>query len=102
MRITFALPAASIVLSLAGCVPHKDVAADQIPSLTKLDDVMDVQGTVMDPQFKKMNKGTYTDQDWAGFADAGNRIQATSLKIKDFSKGPDFDTLAMQLNGYAT
>src|SRR5690242_18844823 len=97
MRITFAL----LVLSLAGCVPHKDVAADQIPQLTKLDDVMDVQGTVMDPQFKKMNKGTYTDEDWAGFADAGNRIQATSLKIKDFSKGADFDALALQLNEQA-
>ena len=32
-----------------------------MPKLTKLDDVMDVQATVADPQFKKIGRGSYSD-----------------------------------------
>jgi len=88
-------------LGLAGCVPHRDVAVAEVPKLLKLDEVMDVQSTVADPQFKKIGRPSYGDADWAAFADVGARIQATSLHFKDFSKGPDFDALAMQLNAHA-
>ena len=82
----------------ASCVPHRDLPPDQINQLTKLDDVMDVQATVSDPQFKKAGETSYTDADWAAFADMGNRIQVTSQKIHQFSKGPEFDQLADRLH----
>src|SRR3954447_27041026 len=85
-------------LALAGCFPKRDLPASEVPKLAKLEEVMDVQATVMDPQFKKIGQPTYSDADWAAFADASARVQATSTKIKDFSKGPEFDALAMQLN----
>lgn len=85
----------------AACVPHKDVAAADVPKLAKLDDVMDVQATVADPQFKKIGQGSYTDEDFAAFADVSTRIQATSVKAKDFTKGPGFDKLADRLHDEA-
>lgn len=98
-------PRLVLVLSLAAfaaCVPHRDLPPDQIKSLTKLSDVMDVQATIADPQMKKADKGAYDDADWAAFADVGSRIQVTSTKIKDFSKGAEFDGLANQLNMQAS
>ena len=85
-------------LSLVACVKQRNLSTDEIPKLTKLDDVMDVQSTIADPQFKKIGQATYSDADWAAFADTLARISATSLKIKDFSKGAGFDALAMQLS----
>jgi hypothetical protein len=87
-------------LALA-CVPHRDVPANEIPKLTALKDVMDVQATVADPQMSKAGQASYTDADWSAFADVATRIQATSTKAKDFSKGPEFDQLADRLNGTA-
>ena len=83
----------------SSCVPHRDLPPDQIEKLAKLDDVMDVQATVADPQFKKMDQTAYTDG--AAFADMGNRIQVTSTKIHQFSKGPEFDQLADRLHAGA-
>jgi hypothetical protein len=80
------------------CAPKKNTPLEDIPKLTKLSDVMDNQSTVADPQFKKIGAASYGDADWAEFADAGTRLQATSAKIKDFSKGPEFDALALRLN----
>ena len=62
---------------------------------------MDVQATVADPQMSKAGQASYTDADFAAFADVATRIQATSTKAKDFSKGPEFDQLADRLNGTA-
>ena len=84
--------------SLVGCVPKRDLPPDQIEKLDKLDEVMDVQATVMDPQFKKIGAASYVDLDWAEFTDASNRLQVTSRKIHQFTKGPEFDKLADQLH----
>ncbi len=82
-----------------GCAPpHRDLPPDQIEKLGNLEEVMDVQATVADPQFKKIDQGSYTDADWAAFADMGNRLQATSKKALSFSKGPEFDAFANQLH----
>jgi hypothetical protein len=86
------------VVLFAACIPKRDLQPDQIDKLAKLDDVMDVQATVADPQFKKVGGISYQDADWAAFADMGSRIQSTSHKILQFSKGPDFDALANQLH----
>jgi hypothetical protein len=89
--------------ALAACgPPHRDVPAAEVPKLTKLADLMDSQATIADPQMKKSGAATYTDADYAAFAEVSNRIQATSLKAKEFSKGPDFDKLADQLHENAT
>jgi cytochrome c556 len=62
---------------------------------------MDVQATIADPQWSKIGKTGYTDADWAALVDLATRIQATSGKAKEFSKGPGFDALAVQLHGNA-
>ena len=87
--------------TVIACVPKRDVPANEIPKLTALKDVMDVQATVADPQFGKAGQATYTDADWSAFADVSTRIQATSTKAKEFSKGPEFDQFADRLNGTA-
>jgi len=98
MRRTFF----ALAVLACGCAPPvRNVPMAEIPKLTKLDDVMDVQATLADPQFKKIGAASYSDADWAAFADAAERIGATSTKIKDFSKGSGFDALAMQLKDKA-
>jgi cytochrome c556 len=85
-----------------GCAPpHRDLPPDQIEKLGDLASVMDVQATVADPQFKRIGEASYADADWAAFADTGNRLQATSRKVLQFSKGPEFDGFANQLHGHA-
>jgi hypothetical protein len=88
-------------LGAAACVPHRDLPPDQIEKLSKLSDVMDVQATLADPQFKKIGGISYTDTDWAAFADLGGRLQVTSHKDLQFTRGPDFDRLANQLHARA-
>jgi hypothetical protein len=97
------LALALVVAGAAACGPPiKNTPIEEIPKLTKLEDVMDNQATVMDPLFKKISASSFSDEDWAALTAAGARVQATSLKIKDFSKGAEFDALAMKLNQYAT
>ncbi|MGZ3425742.1 MAG: cytochrome c [Polyangia bacterium] len=91
-----------VVAAVAACgPPQKSTPIEEIPKLTKLEDVMANQATVMDPLFKKIGQTTYTDEDWAALTAAATRVQATSAKIKDFSKGAEFDALAMKLNQQA-
>jgi cytochrome c556 len=92
---------AALVLLPLACVPHRDLPPDQIEKLDKLDDVMDVQATVADPQFKKVGQATYTDEDWTAFTDVASRIQVTAKKTHQFSKGPEFDKLADELHAKA-
>lgn len=84
------------------CVPHRDVPAGDIPNLGSLEQVMQVQATVADPQFSKIgDEAKYGDADYAAFADVATRIGATSARAKNFSKGPGFDKLADQLHEQA-
>jgi cytochrome c556 len=96
----------AIFVVLAGAVacgpPMKNTPVEEVPRLTKLDDVMDNQATVMDPLFKKVGQPTFTDEEWAALTAAAAKLQATSLKIKDFTKGAEMDALAMKLNQQAT
>lgn len=90
---------AALALAAVHCgAPVTNTPVNDIPKLTSLAIVMDNQATVADPQWKKIGDKSYADADWAAFTLTSERIQATSLKIKDFSKGPDFDALAVQLN----
>ena len=93
---------ALVLLLAAACgAPQMSTPIEEIPKLTKLDDVMANQATVMDPLFKKIGQTSFNDDEWAQLTSAGSRVQATSLKIKDFTKGAEFDALAMKLNRYA-
>ena len=92
---------ALLVMAFIACVPHRDLPPDQIEKLDKLDEVMDVQATVADPQWGKIGQDSYSDADWAAFADMSTRIQSTSRKIHQFSKGPQFDQLAEDLHSKA-
>lgn len=101
MKKTLAI--AALVAGAAACgPPQKNTPVAEIPKLTKLEDVMDNQATVMDPLFKKIGTAQFSDDDWAAITAAAAKVQATSLKIKDFSKGAEFDALAMKLNQQAT
>jgi cytochrome c556 len=94
------LSALALFLLLA-CVPKRDLPPDEIRKLSDLEHVMHVQATIADPQFKKIGEQSYTEQDWAAFADVGARLQVTSDKAKEFSKGPEYDALADQLHAHA-
>ena len=86
-------------LVLAACGPPKrDVKAADVPALKDLEEVMDVQATIADPQMKKAGNATYSDEDYAAFAEVSSRIQATSVKAKQFTKGPEFDKFADDLH----
>jgi hypothetical protein len=93
--------ALALLLVGSACTPQLSTPVEEIPKLTKLDDVMANQATVMDPLFKKIGQTSFNDDEWALLTSAGTRVQATSLKIKDFTKGAEFDALAMKLNRYA-
>ena len=93
--------ALAFVFAAACGAPQMSTPIEEIPKLTKLDDVMDNQATAMDPLFKKTGQSRFTAEEWAALTSAAARVQATSLKIKDFTKGAEFDALAMKLNQQA-
>ncbi len=98
MRLALsALLALSFAASAACVPPQRDLTVAQIATVTSMEDLMQVQSTVADPQFLKIGKKGYTDADWASFQDAATRIAATSERSKELSKGPEFSKLATQL-----
>lgn len=100
MRSTPLVLRLSVVASLAfaACTPVLSTPIAEIPKLTSLKEVMHNQATVADPQWGKIGADAYTDADYAAFAELAERIGATSLKIKDFTQGADFDALAVRLH----
>jgi cytochrome c556 len=100
MRI--ALLFLALPLLAAACAPpHRDLQPAQIESLTKLDEIMDVQATVSDPQFKKIGARQYSEADYEAFEEMAHRLESTTLKIHQFSKGPEFDAIADKLHAHA-
>ena len=98
-RSLFLVLGIGTALALAACGPPKrDVKAADVAGLKDLEEVMDVQATIADPQMKKAGAAQYTDEDYAAFAEVSSRIQATSVKAKQFTKGPEFDKLADTLH----
>lgn len=87
--------------AFGACVPTKTVPVEEIPKIAKLDDLMAVQATYADAQFKKIGQASFTDAEYAQLADTGAHIKATSRHITDFSKGPEFDKLAGDLGLHA-
>ncbi len=101
MKSIACFAAVAVSAGLAACTPPKlATPLPEIANLPTLAKVMDNQATAADPLFAKVG-GTFADEDFAAMAATGERIQATSTKIKDFSKGPEFNGLADQLNAHA-
>ena len=97
-KLTLALAA----VLLASCASAKMTPLGEIPKLTSLEEVMDNQATAADPQFKKIGQAKFDDAELAALAQASERIQATSLKTKEFAKGrAEFDALATKVNDKA-
>jgi cytochrome c556 len=100
LRLLTSLGLASVVL--AGCAPPKNYTPiEGIPKLASLAAVMDVQATTADPQFAKMSQASFAPEEFASFAETARKIDSTSRRIKDFSKGAGFDALADRLNAHA-
>ncbi len=101
--IATAVTAAALLLpAMAGCGPLAvHYTDDQIPRINKLERLMDAQAAAADPQFRKLKAASYSDADFAAFVAAGHRLELTSAKIRDFSKGPEFDERALRLNAQA-
>jgi cytochrome c556 len=74
---------------------------EKVGKLGKLGEVMEVQEKTTDPLFKKIGAKTYSNDDWKSFTQASEVLQSTSRKMKEFSKGPDFDTMANQVEAGA-
>jgi hypothetical protein len=91
----------SFLVVVSACAAHRDLTVAQIAGATNLTEVMDVQATVADPQWSKIHKTGYSDADWAALQDMAQRIQATSARAKQFSKGPMFDDFALRLHTHA-
>jgi len=87
----------SALLLTAGCAKKQNTPLQEIPKLTKLEDVMDNQATVADPLFKIMAQASFTDDQFKAMEDASARLQVTAPKIKDFTKGPEMTALATRL-----
>jgi cytochrome c556 len=94
---TWILALAVASSSLAACYKMNTPLGD-IPQLKSLEEVMDNQATTIDPQFKKIGQAKFDDAELAALSAASDRVQATSVKTKSFSKGTDFDQLATKLN----
>jgi len=101
-RYTRHVTIVSALLGLAACGGSKSqLQVDDINKLTKLGQVMEAQANLADPQFKKRDQQTFTDAEFATFADVGTRLQATALKTKAFTKGEGFDALATRVHDRA-
>lgn len=100
MRCTLLLSIAAIVTF--SCVPKNYTPVEQVPSLGSLKEVMDVQATAADPQFKKIDTAAFSEEDWSQLKELAKKIDATSKRAKAFSKGADFDALADRLNENAS
>jgi hypothetical protein len=88
--------------ALASCGPKTIYTDADIPKVPSIDDVMWSQAQALDPQFKKIGRASYTDDDFTAFAAAGGRLKLTTARLKEsFSKGPEFNQFAETLAGHA-
>jgi cytochrome c556 len=92
---------ALVLLFTAACAPKRVVTIEEVPKISKLDELMDAQATVADPEFKKIGRSSLSEADWRALEELAHKLEATSLRIKDFSKGPEFDALALRLHDRA-
>jgi cytochrome c556 len=81
--------------------PRRPMPVEAISTVGTLEELMHVQATYADPQFGKIDAAAISEADFAGMVDAAKHLEATSKKLPDFSKGPEFDALAARLGEQA-
>lgn len=87
---------------LAACAPSHRYTDTEVATVPQLKDIMWSQAQLTDPQWKKISRSSYSDADYAAFADVGRRLELTTARIrKDFSRGAAFDQLAGTLAEHA-
>jgi cytochrome c556 len=101
LMIRPALFALLLACGAAACVPARDLTVEQMSHVQRRRELMDAFSTIADPQFKKRDQQSFTDAEIAALADVGTRLQAGALHLKDFSKGPQYDALAVRLHDHA-
>lgn len=85
-----------------GCAPSKQYTDDDVPKLPKLGDVMWAMSQSVDPQFKKVGKDSYCDEDYSAFAAAAERVRLASARIrKDFTSSAEFGKFNEALSKHA-
>lgn len=95
IRFSAVLVAILGVGTFIGCGPAHFIGNSEIPTAKTLKPIMWSQAQLADPAFKKITAPAYHDADWAAFTALGERLQLTSVKLKqDFSKGADWNTFA--------
>jgi hypothetical protein len=88
--------------SMIGCGPAHYIGNSEIPTAKTLRPIMWSQAALADPAFKKIGAPAYHDADWTAFTALGERLQISSVKLKqDFSKGEDWNALADALGLHA-
>lgn len=91
-----------LIAALAACAaPRRPMAVEAVSRVKTLEELMYVQATYADPQFKKIDAGVFSDADFAALIDAARHLQASSQRLSAFSKGAEFDALAGQLGEQA-
>jgi hypothetical protein len=81
--------------AMIGCGPAHVIGNSEIPTAKTLRPIMWSQAELADPAFKKIIAPAYHDADWTAFTALGERLQISSVKLKqDFSKGEDWNAFA--------
>ena len=73
------------------------VTPADVASLGTLDDVMEAQEHAAEPHFSKLDRTTFSSEEFASLTRLGELLQATSAKTLEYSRGPAFDELAKRL-----
>jgi len=95
-RVLVILPGLAFLVS---CGPAHYISNEEIPNAQTLRPIMWSQARLADPAFKKITVPVYLDADWAAFTALGQRLQISSVKLKqDFSEGDDWNKLTDALH----
>jgi hypothetical protein len=108
MRVSSLALAAGLLFFVAagGCVrkPKQDYTNDQVKGIESLEELMRVQAQTADPQFAKIGQAAYSDREFAGMADAAQRLQSSSEILRtrlSANRPPSFATYAARLSEQA-
>ncbi|MFO0553408.1 MAG: cytochrome c [Polyangiaceae bacterium] len=97
---TFGSASLVFTLALAGlaaCHKPLDAPLADIPKLGSLEEVMRANETVAGSKWSLIGKASYSDDEFTQLKDVAARVDALSERAKAFSKGPEFDALAIRL-----
>ena len=87
---------------VTACGPSRLYTDADVPSISKLGDLMWAQAQASDPAFKLIGRAALTDEDYATATKAGERLKLTAPRIKmGFSKGAEYDAFADKLGAHA-